>query len=165
MKTRYQATGELPLFKWIWITSQKSSWLSGRSLSSLEGSDRWVNCFGHVLNKKKYPHFRLYWGNIRLLHPDSHHIIDHGTLDDRISYSQRVKEADFGKWDTLEEELKELYSNVFPDKVGIMIMKYSEEEVKEKIVFLNIQYCYTLEREGMITQVNLSTLLPMLRKL
>jgi len=165
IKKRYKATGELKIFRLIWRLTPKVSWLSGRPLGALEGSDRWINCFAHVLNKKKYPHFRLYLGNIRLLHPDSHHIIDHGTLADRITYCQRVKSVNFDKWDTLEERLKELYSNVFPEKVGTMIMKYAKEEVREKIVSLNSQYCYDLFRDGQITLATLSGILPLLKKL
>ena len=167
MKTRYKKTGELQIFRTAWMLSNKRSFISQVPLSSYEGSDRFLNVFAHVLSKAqgKYPHFRLYLGNVCPITPEEHFILDHSTAEARISYSHEFKEADFGKWDTLEGELRELYSNVFPDKVGTMIMKYSKEEVREKIASLNIQYCYDLVRDGKISQATLSTVLPLLKKL
>ena len=165
LKTKYQATGELKVFQTLWGMSDKRSWLSGRSLTGLWGSDRWVNCFAHVLNKKRWPDFRLYMGNICILHPDSHYIIDHGTLKDRISYSQKVKSANFDKWDTLAGELRELYNKTFPAKVGTMIMKYSKEEVREQIASLNLAYLEILEADGRISRTAIPQLQTILRQL
>lgn len=150
MKTRYKPTGELKLFRIVWSISNKRSFISQLDLGHYEGTERFVNLFAHVLSKNKYPYFRLYLGNLVLLHPLEHEIYDQGTIEKRIEYSQKVKHACWDKLDTLRSELSEEYQKEFPlvSKEGI-IMKYSEDEVKEKIRSLNLQHVYTLVREGL----------------
>ena len=73
-----------------------------------------------------------------------HILLDSSTEDQRIFYSQEVKTCDWQKLYTLQDELKELYADTFPDRVGTMIMKYSKEEVRQKIASLNLAYLDTL---------------------
>ena len=138
LKTKYKATGELRLFKWIWSTTNRRSWISGRSLGVFS-----VNFFAHVLSKKQFPHFRLYLGNIKILSSTEHNLLDAGTQEQRIFYAKRVKSCNWDRIYTLQGELRELYDRTFPAKVGAMIMKYSKEEVREQIASLNSAYLDT----------------------
>ena len=140
MKTKYKPTGELQLFRAYWMLSNKRSWLTNDPLGEFS-----VNYCAHMLNKKQFPHFRLYLGNLRLLDTTQHTLLDAGTEDQRISYSKEVKSCDWSKIYTLQNELRVLYSDTFPKKVGTMIMKYSQEEVSDKITSLNRSYIDTLD--------------------
>ena len=136
----YKATGELQTFRCIWM-SNKRSFISGLPLGQFS-----INFFAHVLSKKQFPHFRLYLGGIRTLSSLEHTLLDSGTESQRISYSKAFKTCDWQKLYTLEDELRELYADTFPAKgPGGMIMKYSEEEVSEKIRSLNRSYLDTLD--------------------
>ena len=149
MKKRYKEIGELKLFQILWnISPDKRSLISGREIRSCS-----LNNCAHVLSKKQYPHFRLYLFNVCLLHSDEHIIYDQGTIEDRIVYSQKYPQT---KWDILEglkseliDEYRLAFPNVSPEGI---IMKYSDDEVKEKIRSLNKAYLDTLATEGSLPE-------------
>jgi len=131
---------ELACFRIIWSIPPMRSFLSGKFLRGYLNSPLAFSCCAHILSKaqNKYPHFKLYLKNIRLLDVYEHKIMDSGTEAQRKAYSKEVKEADWQKiWD-LREELKSEYEKHFPKNVGILIdYRYSEKEVSEKIKMLN----------------------------
>ena len=136
----YKATGELQLFRAYWMLSNRRSWLSDLPLREFS-----INYCAHMLNKKQFSHFRLYLGNLRLLSTLEHNLLDQNTEERRISYSEEVNNVSWDKIYTLQDELRVLYADTFPKKVGPMIMKYSQEEVSEKIASLNRSYLDTLD--------------------
>jgi hypothetical protein len=84
---------------------------------------------------------------VRLLAPHEHEILDHGTEDDRISYSKEVKSADWSVITDLQEELKAEYKKHFPTTyAGIINYKYSPEEVKQILSKLNRAYWTVLDK-------------------
>lgn len=122
------------LYYMIWEASNKRSYISGTLLEKYYNSAFQLNIFAHVLPKEqnRYPHFKFYAKNIRLLTPMEHHYWD-------TPMEEREK-----KWDKmihLEEELKQEYNILFPkDKHGIRNYKYTEEEVAEIIGPLNEEF-------------------------
>lgn len=154
------------LFRLAWALSNKRSFLSGLPLGQHYNTRLFPNCFAHVLSKaqNKYPHFKLYLGNIYLLTPGEHYIYDHGRDQDRIKYSKQVETADWSKIDKVGEDLKVLYQDTFPKMQGRMIMKYDKEEVAEKIEALNMLFFQDLKDKkkvnGSNVIANLKLLLP-----
>ena len=139
------------LFNLLWKISDKESMLSGLPLSYRynPGDKGWYSLFAHLLSKArgKFPHFKLYIGNVWLMTEYEHHLLDHGDSDKRRDYTLKLNKDHNGKymadWHTLFnniEKLKKLYYETFPEKVNGIIMKYSKDEVKEKIDILNKEY-------------------------
>lgn len=138
------------IFRVVWITRVKKSFLTGFWLRSYESTPLFYNMFAHVLAKgqNKYPYFRNYFKNIVLLTPGEHALYDQGTEEQRILYSAEVEmssggknKADWAKLEALGEELKEEYKKHFPSHRGLLIgIKYSPEEVREIITNLNRKY-------------------------
>ena len=128
------------MFRAVWILSDKRSYISRLPLGGFS-----INFCAHVLSKKQFPHFRLYLGAIRLLATVEHNLWDAGTEEQRVAYSKEVRACDWAKMHTLEEELRVLYADTFPKQVGTMIMKYSKQEVSDKIASLNMRYLDTFK--------------------
>ena len=103
---------EWAAFKTLWKYMDKRSFLSELFLRDFYNGPYFLNCFAHVLSKakNKYPHFRYYLRNIVLLSPGEHTLLDHGTIDQRDSYSKKVKAADWSKIAVLKESLVTEYS-------------------------------------------------------
>ena len=99
MKKR-KPTGELELFKEIWEERIHISFLSGTPIKYFD-----VKCFAHVLNKGKYPKFRLNKDNIVLLTPTEHNLLDAGTQLARDKYAF-ITESNWEKITNLKEKLK-----------------------------------------------------------
>ena len=98
-------TGELEMFKDIWMNRPHVSQLSGRPISFFS-----VANFAHILSKKKYPYFRLNPDNIILLTMDEHSLFDNGTITRREEYKRKYPAT---KWDMLfqlVEVMKEEYN-------------------------------------------------------
>lgn len=148
MQTR-KPTGELKLFRLIWTTFKHRSLISEEIIPHFK-----PHFFAHVLSKGQYPHFRLYLRNVCLLTEEEHRLYDFGTIEKQIQYSQRVPSA---KWDVinvLKSNLMDEYHQEFPSvsPEGI-IMKYSGEEVKEKIRVLNLRHVDTLDLRPEVSEV------------
>jgi len=83
LKTRKTKTGELDLFKSIWLEREHISFLSGRSIKWFD-----IKAFAHVVAKSKLPEARLDKNNIILLHPEEHNLEHIGTNSQREKYCQ-----------------------------------------------------------------------------
>ena len=149
---------EAMLFRIIWNVRSQRSFLTGTWLRNIQpGHPLWFNMFAHVLPKgmNKFPHFRFYLKNIVLLSPGEHALLDQGTAEARITYSQEVEEAskgkitaDWSKIDVLAEELKEEYRKHFPTRRGLIIgYKYDIFEVQKIVGALNKKYIEDLRRQ------------------
>jgi len=139
---------EAATFKVVWICTNRKSFLSGLDLMPFLGTPLHISCFAHVLSKNKYPNFRCYLGNIWLLTPVEHKIYDHGTLQDRETYSKTVKTADWSKLEEKEIELKKLYDLYFPKKTGLILNKYLPWDVENITKDLNHIFLDELKRKG-----------------
>lgn len=131
---------QLAIFKQLWITSNRRSFVSGLFLRDFINTDLFLNCFAHVLPKaaNKYPYFKYYAKNIVLLTPGEHSLWDNGTEEARISYSLDVKTANWQRLKDREQELKEEYQKYFPSRRGLIIgYKYSPDEIIQVIGELN----------------------------
>jgi len=148
---------ESMIFKTIWITRSRRSFLTGIWLREFHpGHPFWFNLFAHVLPKamNKYPYFRFYYKNIILLTPGEHALMDQGTEEARISYALELEErtngkntADWAKIKALEEELKVEYGKYFPTRRGLIIgYKYSLTEQLEIVGMLNKKYLESLKK-------------------
>lgn len=100
LKTKHKATGELKMFAEVWNTREHKSEISGRDLSSFEGTSFFLNCFAHLYPKGKHPELRLVEENIMLLHIEEHYILDFGTTKHREMY---VKEHPSTDWSIIEQ--------------------------------------------------------------
>ena len=114
-------TSQRDLFLEIWERSEKVSFLSGKPLAHLEVykdakdlGGLFFSIFGHILSKglNKYPKFKLYEPNIKLLHPEEHRLYDHGTISQRERYGKE-NNCSWDKIYELEEQLKEEYKEKF----------------------------------------------------
>lgn len=134
---------QVALFKQIWLFSDKRSFVSGLFLREYMNTDLFFNCFAHVLPKaqNKYPYFKYYAKNIRLVTPGEHGLFDQGTEKERKTYAKEVETADWQPLYDLRDELKEEYKKYFPSTRGLLIgYKYSPEEVFQIIGQLNRQF-------------------------
>lgn len=102
-------SGEAAIFEVVWNTRPRVSFISGVDL----GGDAKACMFAHILNKGKYPRFKLYDKNIQLLTCEEHSLLDAGTQQQREDYAARkLKEGIIVKWekiDMLREILKQEY--------------------------------------------------------
>lgn len=101
---------EKELFREIWYSRPRVSFLSGKPLKYEEDGQFWVNLFAHVLakGKSKYPRFKLYSKNIILLTPEEHMLLDQGTEMNRMAYAKK-NGCDWQKVYGLREELIKEY--------------------------------------------------------
>ena len=110
LKRNYKPTGEGILFDTIIATREHKSFISGIKINNISHSN-----MAHVLNKKKYPLFRLYEKNIVILHNSypylEHHLFDNGTEEQREKYAKEYG-ADWDKLYNLKEELLNEYNNL-----------------------------------------------------
>lgn len=109
LKKEYKPTGEYEVFKMIWGERPHKSEISGRDLEAFFGTDFWVNCFAHILNKGLYGKFRLLKENICLCHPDEHQLIDSSTKEHRQEY-EREFNCSFDIFYERREQLKKKYN-------------------------------------------------------
>jgi len=145
---------ESTMFKVIWTTLPRRSFVSDQWLRIFEGTPFFFNMFAHVLPKaqNKFPYFRFYLRNIVLLSPDEHFLWDNGTEEARISYALDVedktggkKTVDWNKLKDLEADLRKEYQKYFPSTIGTMIgCKYSLSEQNAIIGELNKQFLDSL---------------------
>lgn len=100
---------EIEMFQYIWENTPHVSYISGAPLDGYYGTHLFLNLFAHVLSKalNKFPDYALNPGNIKLLTPDEHYALDHGSSDTRA----RMPECDWDKLFALKDELKQQYLN------------------------------------------------------
>jgi len=141
---------ETVIFSQIWKHSNKRSYLTGMHLREFANTPLFFNCFAHVLAKSqsRYPKFKYYAGNIRLLTPAEHSLFDQGTEKARAKYKREIEKKTNGRatadWDKLYElrdALIELYNEKFPTTVqGILNYKYTPEDIMAVLIPLNKEY-------------------------
>lgn len=102
-------TGEKKMFDDIWSKRPHRSFLSGKNIAWVEGTDFYVNVFAHVLAKGKHPKVRLEEENIVLLTPQEHELLDKGTEAERKAYAE-INNCDWQCVYDLREELKLKYN-------------------------------------------------------
>lgn len=109
---RPRNTGEAEVFKQIAQERPHVCFVTGQPIRQLT-----VSCFAHVLSKaqNKYPRFKLYKKNIRLVLPEVHHLIDHGSSDQRQRYKEKMATkgvtVDWDGYFALYEELLNEYKS------------------------------------------------------
>lgn len=62
--------------------------LTGRSLQEFQGTRLFFSLFAHIKPKGRFPELRLDPGNIVLLHPEEHRLLDQGTEAQRLAYAE-----------------------------------------------------------------------------
>lgn len=141
---------EFAAFKTLWNYMDHRSYLSNLYLRDFYRTPYYLNMFAHVLpkGKAKFPHFRYYLRNIILLTPGEHVLLDQGTEDQRKEYSKLIKTADWDRIDVLRKDLLSEYNALFPKISGRMIMKYSEDDVRDVIRKLNGVFVGLLLKES-----------------
>ena len=94
------------MFTYIWEnTKDKRCLVSGAYLREFYGTNKWVNCFAHILPKGLYPKWKLNPFNIVLLHPDIHYLYDFGTEKQRLESGHN-----FNILYKLKDQLKHVYN-------------------------------------------------------
>lgn len=109
----FKPSGEGALMETLISTRPHTSFITGQEIININHN----NC-AHVLNKKKYPEFRLYDKNIIFLdnrYPClEHHLYDNGTEEQRIKYAEEMKKGgiivNWQKLYDLKQELMEEYA-------------------------------------------------------
>lgn len=110
---KYKPTGEKALFDIIAQNRPLISFLSGKDLTQFIETKFYVNLFAHLLNKGQYKFYRLNPVNIILLTPYEHHLLDHGTAEQREKYAKE-NNCDWNKIYHLRDALKEQYNKEHP---------------------------------------------------
>jgi len=81
---------QLQVFKHVFFKLDKPVIcpITGRDITDIMKGPvtQWIKSFAHILPKGKYSHWRLNPRNIRMIHPEAHHIIDQGTKEDRKNH-------------------------------------------------------------------------------
>jgi len=113
--TSFGFTSQKEMFEDIWIQTSGTkgdmySTISGIKLTELYGTDMWYSCFAHILDKGKYPRYKLNPENIMLVTPYEHFLIDQGTNKLRKEYEKK-KHCSFDIFYKKREELLSLYNN------------------------------------------------------
>jgi len=107
----YGFKNQLELFEYVWdnraIAKDGRTYcpFTGKRIDHLNGTDRFLSCFAHVIPKGLYPYFKLNPDNIRLVHPDFHYCVDNFTNDMLDDYP----DWDFVSWFDLVDQKKEEY--------------------------------------------------------
>lgn len=78
----FTSSGELPLFKELWLRLERKSFVSGKPIREFHPIH-----FAHVVPKSTYPHLRLAPINIVLLTEEEHRLYDQGTDAQRGKYA------------------------------------------------------------------------------
>ena len=107
VKPAFGFISERELFFHIWRESDKTCRISGESLMKYLATDKFFNCFSHLLPKGLYGLFRLNPLNVWLVSPDIHWLIDFGTQDDRDKSGY-----DFTHYFAEVERLKQEYQSL-----------------------------------------------------
>lgn len=100
----FTGSGELPLFKEIWIKRERVSFVSGKPIRTFHPIH-----FAHVLPKSIYPALRLTPNNIVLLTEEEHRLYDQGTERQRQQYAIEHKNVDWQRLYDLRDGLKSKY--------------------------------------------------------
>ena len=112
-RLRKKNSGQLDMFNKIWrdtpVDERKCS-ITGAVLNGYYGTSRYVSLFAHVLNKGYYTKWKLEPGNIRLLHPEVHRLVDQGTEEERKLFENKMG-CSFKKWFDLKQKLREQYES------------------------------------------------------
>lgn len=74
---------QIELFKWIMDNRPHVSEISGNPIPHLIDGNQQSWCFMHVLGKKAFPKFKLYYKNIVLALPEEHTLYDERTGEAR----------------------------------------------------------------------------------
>ena len=108
-----RGTGQAALFEVLRATREPISFISGIPVDV-----DIATTYAHILSKaqNKYPKFKLYDKNIVFLTPTEHHILDHGTIEQRQKYKDMMWKdnkvfVDWNKLYILREELLKEYNN------------------------------------------------------
>ena len=107
------------MFEELWEERERVSFLTGRPLTSYEGTPLWYSIFAHVSSKAKnrYPKFILHKPNIVFLDPEEHTLFDYGNEESRARYTEKMKdkgiECDWQKLFDLKEELRQEYISLY----------------------------------------------------
>lgn len=136
------------VFKMAWQIYPRKSIITGLWLRDFENSELFMNVFTHVLDKREYPYFRHFIGNIRLTTVAEHSLWENGDEAARLSYCQEVEKqfggkirADWSKMEVLVDDLKKLYAESFPyTHKGIVGYHYSLDEQLKILAVLNKKY-------------------------
>lgn len=104
-KNFFPFSNQVEVFKHVWNTRKHECWLSTVPLNFEVGSQQWFCCMAHVLRKGTYTYWKLNPGNIILLHPLMHDLVDN--WDEK--YREKYPHIDFDKWFTLQSVFREEY--------------------------------------------------------
>lgn len=114
--TRWGFYTEMEMFKHIWNIEPHFSFISGIPIRHPSPAN-----FAHILSKavNRFPHYRLNPGNIVLVLPEEHNLIDQGTEKQREAYCRRIKSASFRPFYAKAERLSKEYSDHYLKNVDI----------------------------------------------
>jgi hypothetical protein len=99
---------QVDMFRAIWEGRPHKCFVTGWDIDSFSSSDRFINCFAHILNKNYYKKAKFDPENIVLVHPDVHYLIDHGTKAQRTAFEE-ASSVSFGEFYSLQSKMKEQY--------------------------------------------------------
>ncbi len=141
------------IYNTLWHNLPRKSFISGLWLRSFYGTDIFFNCFCHVLNQTKWPHFRWYYKNIVLMTPGEASLYQQASEEERIQYALTLEQeskgratADWSKLKKLQEELEADYKKAFPVTRGMIIgYHYSLEDQSRIIGKLNKKFLQELK--------------------
>jgi hypothetical protein len=106
LKVDFGFKTQVEMFNHKWNIEPHKCWLTGALLNFKQYSDEWFQCFAHVLRKGVFTYWKLNPENIRLLHPDVHHLVDNFIEE----YLEQYPDIDFYKWFDLQDRLRVEYT-------------------------------------------------------
>jgi hypothetical protein len=109
---------QLTMFGWLWENAKDEKGYiickyTGQRLNGFLMSTLYLNCFAHILSKKRYPWFKLNPANVRVVYPGFHKIVDQGTTLDRTNHPGWK----FESWDADVERMKIAYAQFKKDNL------------------------------------------------
>jgi len=101
---------QLEMFQHLWLSEMRETGsvtckISGKDITRFNGTQKFLNCFAHILPKGMFGKFKLNPENMMLVHPDVHHLLDHCTEEDR----EKHPSYDWYKFYEKQSYLKSIY--------------------------------------------------------
>ncbi|MBT7928817.1 hypothetical protein HN682_02705 [Candidatus Peregrinibacteria bacterium] len=110
--TEWGYDNQFGMFLSLWENAKKAgkvySQISGIDITWTYGTDLWVNCFAHILNKEMWRRYKLNPNNILIVSPDEHSLLDQGTVKQRKDYETK-NNCSFDLFYTKKDKLQQEY--------------------------------------------------------
>ena len=124
---------QVKLFEYVWKSRKHKCYVTGEDLNRYNGSNQFLNLFGHILRKSAFKEFKYYVNNIVLICPEVHAHFDNSPLDKILKYEEETGNS-FKILFELEEKIYLEYVKEFGKKTAPRKIMQRYLELKRDIV-------------------------------